>query len=285
MRMLCSGSLARAVAACWLAALPGPTLASITGVCPDGSIYIVQHESQIPCEHSKAVAPSQVPPVRPQYLPKPYTWQVWTEQNDPNNPYNLVEAANQVRAAGAGAAPTPPGTAAAEAAPAPGTATAPQPAQPARELGPSELGLGEQELADLFAIVELSQELAPAHFERSTAAGDGVATLSFAHSLAFEERLQSALAGRGGAAGRQVLLFAARSDRSQEFYPNFTFVQSPLTYQPDATSSSQLGVLQGHLGALGEGEVVLGYVVLPDSLDLAKPVEIYWDDRHTVAQF
>jgi hypothetical protein len=174
----------------------------------------------------------------------------------------------------------PPGTASAGSAPsaAPVAATA-------RDVGPTDLGLGEQDLADLFAIVDLSQERAPARFERTSAAGDGVATVAFARSLAFEARLQEALAQRGGAAGQQVLLFTARSDRPQEFYPNFTFVQSSLTYQPDATSASQLGVLQGHLGNLAEGEVVLGYVVLPDSLDLAQKVEIYWDDRHTVAQF
>ena len=45
-------------------------LASITGVCPDGSIYIVQHPESIPCRDSKAVDPSDVPPLKPEYLPR-----------------------------------------------------------------------------------------------------------------------------------------------------------------------------------------------------------------------
>src|SRR5262245_16045682 len=71
---------------------------SITGVCPDGSIFIVPHESQIPCRAAKEVDSLGVPPIRPNYLPNPYTWQVYNQLNDPNNPYNLVDSARQIRA-------------------------------------------------------------------------------------------------------------------------------------------------------------------------------------------
>lgn len=252
---------------------------SVTGVCPDGSIYIVQHASQIPCKRSKQVEPGDVPPVRPDYLPKPYTWKIWAEQNDPNNPYNVVDQANQVRAmSGAGNAGAAPGAAAS-------SALAPAEAAPARNVEPLDLGLGEQDLADLFAIVELSQERAPARFERETAGGEGVSKVAFARSRAFEERLLAAWRARGGLAGDQILLFTARSNRPQEFWPNFTFVQQHISFQPDASSDRQLGVLQGHLGQLAEGEVVLGYIVMPKSVDLAAQLEIYWDDRHTSARF
>ena len=43
-------------------------LASITGVCPDGSIFIVQSPSTIPCRNSESVDPSHVPRLRPEYL-------------------------------------------------------------------------------------------------------------------------------------------------------------------------------------------------------------------------
>jgi hypothetical protein len=276
--------LAGAIAVCALAGAARGE--SVTGVCPDGSIYVVQHASQIPCKRSKQLEPADVPPVRPSYLPKPHTWQVWAEQNDPNNPYNVVDQAAQVRAMGAGQAPPagaslPPGAGAAVETQAP----APVAAAP-REIGPLELGLGEQDLADLFAIVELSQERAPARFERETAGGEGVSRVAFARSRAFEQRLLAAQQARGGAASGPVLLFSARSNRPQEFWPNFTFVQQHMTFQPDASNDRQLGVLQGHLGQLGEGEVVLGYVVLPDTMDLdASELEIYWDDRHTTARF
>jgi hypothetical protein len=126
----------------------------------------------------------------------------------------------------------------------------------------------------------------PARFERETAAGNGVSRVAFAHSRAFEQRLLAAQDARGGRAGDQVLLFTARSNRPQEFWPNFTFVQESLTFQPDASNDHQLGVLQGHLGQLTEGEVVLGYIVLPSAMNLdASQLEIYWDDRHTTARF
>jgi hypothetical protein len=282
------------VQACSLALLALASAAradSISGVCPDGSIYIVQHERQIPCSRSKQVEPGEMPPVRPDYLPKPHTWEVWAEQNDPNNPYNVVDQARQVRALSASGAVGAPGAApGGEADPAGGAAAAQQAgalsAPAARELGPLALGLGEQDLADLFAIVDLSQQRSPARFERETAGGDGVARVAFARSRAFEQRLLDAQRARGAADAGPVLLFTARSSRALEFWPNFVFVQDSLTFQPDAANDRQLGVLQGHLGQLAAGEVVLGYIVLPDAMSLEdRALQIYWDDRHTTARF
>jgi hypothetical protein len=278
----------------WLCALFASASAaraeSISGVCPDGSIYIVQHESQIPCSRSKQVEPGDVPPVRPSYLPKPHTWEVWAQQNDPNTPYNVVDQVQKVRALSASGAagapsPTPGGEAGAARSAATPAVSAPSPSA-AREAGPLDLGLSQRELADLFAIVELSQARSPARFERETASGDGVARVAFARSRAFEQRLAAAQRARGAEAGGAVLLFDARASRAQEFWPNFTFVQDSLSFQPDASNERQLGVLQGHLGQLGEGEVVLGYVVLPPAMALdGRALEIYWDDRHTTARF
>jgi hypothetical protein len=272
-----------------LAAVSAARAESISGVCPDGSMYIVQHESQIPCSRSKQVEPGEMPPVRPDYLPKPHTWEIWAESNDPNNPYNVVDQARQVRALTASGAAGAPSAAPGGEAGGAARSTAPAPAQstqPKRDVGPLDLGLGEQELADLFAIVELSQERAPARFERETASGDGVSRVAFARSRAFEQRLLAAQDSRGGRGGDQVLLFTARSNKPQEFWPNFTFVQQSLTFQPDASNDHQLGVLQGHLGQLNESEVVLGYIVLPSTMNLdERAIEIYWDDRHTTARF
>jgi hypothetical protein len=44
-------------------------------------------------------------------------------------------------------------------------------------------------------------------------------------------------------------------------------------------------VLQGQLGALAAGEVVLGYVSLPPNFDPTQELDIYWDDRHTTVSF
>jgi hypothetical protein len=256
--------------------------ASYTGVCPDGSIYVVQEVRQIPCRDAKAVESHEVPPIRPEYLPTPYTWKVWNDRHSANNPYNVIDAARQVRDLDS-APPGPEGAPTAQGAPAPQSAVRPAQAGPAS--GPVPLGLAEDELRDLFQIVELSQERSPARLARETAGGQGVFEVAFARSAAFEALLREAWAARGGLPTGGVLLFTARSVQAEEFYASFTFLQEHLSYQPDATDPRQLGVLQGRLGALAAGEVVLGYVSLPPNFDLGRELDVYWDDRHVATRF
>ena len=80
------------------ALLAGPAGATISGVCPDGSMFIVQREADIPCSAAKRVAPDEMPPIKPEFLPRPYAWEIFQQQQDPNNPYNLVDKAREVRA-------------------------------------------------------------------------------------------------------------------------------------------------------------------------------------------
>jgi len=256
----------------------GEALATITGLCPDGSVFIVQTTAAIPCRNAKLVDPDEVPPLRPEYLPSPYTWQVYNETRNPNNPYNLIDAARQIRSMER--QPTAP----------PAVSSGPETgevveAKPSATIGPLDLGLADQEVRDLFQIVQLSQEYTPASFARETADGRGVFEVSLAHSAAFENRLREAWASRGGLADGRVLLFTALSKQPEDFFANFTFVQEHLTFQPEATSARQLGVLQGRLGSLQANELVLGYVVLPPQIDLSADLDVYWNDRRTTARF
>jgi len=282
-----------------LSSLPSPPALALTGICPDGSVFIVQHEAQIPCRAAKEVDPHEVPPLRPQYLPNPYTWQVYNELQDPNNPYNLIDSARDIRAlqrGGRGEAATaspgaPEGAAGSSGSGASGwddggpTAGAPTTVAARSPVGPLDVGLDDQELRDLYQIVELSQTQTPAVFERTTADGRGVMRLALARSRAFEDRLRGAWESRGGLGRSAVVLFTAGSKQADAFHPNLTFVQGHLTFQPDPSNPRQLGVLQGRLGALDAGEVVLGYVVLPDTMRLDQPFDVYWDDRRLAVQF
>jgi hypothetical protein len=275
----------------WLAAalaLVAGDAQAITGVCPDGSVFVVRRSADIPCKHAKQVEPSEVPPLRPEYLPRPYLWQIYQEKQSENNPYNLLERAERVRGAKSGVAP---GAAAAGAAPSapPGSATpTPQvaaapptsaPAPPPRPEKPS-LGLTDGELRDLFYLVELSQQSVPATFVEEAAGAEAI-RVSFAHSQAFEARLREASPVDG-----TVVLWSVQPKQSQRFQPNFTFVQGQTAFHPQPGRAQELDVLVGRIsGQLGPEDLVLGYAVLPPTIDLAKPIDLYWDDRRIAVTF
>ena len=87
------------LAALLLVAWPAAADSTLSGVCPDGSFFVVQSRSSVPCANPRFADPADMPPLRPHLLPRPYTWYVDQEARNPNNPYNLVEAADKIRAA------------------------------------------------------------------------------------------------------------------------------------------------------------------------------------------
>src|SRR5262245_19108971 len=136
---------------------------TLSGVCPDGSFFVVQSRESVPCANPHFAEPDQLPPVRPYLLPRPYQWYVDQEARNPNNPYNLVETARQIREARQGVAqPQPPQAGA----PAPtasrgAPATAPTPAPvPAPSAAPV-LSLADDELRDLVRLIALRQQDSP----------------------------------------------------------------------------------------------------------------------------
>jgi hypothetical protein len=275
--------------------------ASITGVCPDGSIYIVPRADLIPCRDSKQVDPNEVPPLKSEMLPRPYGWEVFNRRNDPNNPYNLIDAGRAFR----GEAPVPPP----EQAPVPPTTEiqpradwepdrpeAPQRARAATPLPPVsarpparagvgklEIGLGPEEVRDLALIVQYSQQRAPATFTRGADADPPGLVVRLAQSRSFEARMRDAALRVGRAVRGPVVLFSAVAGNEEAFYANLTFVQGHMAFHPDRDQSGELGLIEGHLGRLAPDEAVLGYVVLPEHMDLSQPMDIYWNDRQVTA--
>jgi hypothetical protein len=276
-------------ATCVSAASTG--FASVTGVCPDGSMFIVQRAESIPCRDAKAVEPSDVPPMKPEYLPRPYGWEVFYRKNDPNNPYNLIHPQP----------PEPP----APVHRAPDDRNDPRLSreQPVNETGAPErsgfqggsapvvrseervdgssLDLVDTEVEDLAMIVELSQRGAPASFTDDGSRG----RVRLARSLAFEGRMREHLAGRGHASSGPVVLFVADADSGGSFYGNLTFVQDGVAFHPSNENPAELGVIRGRLGPLENGGSVLGYVVLPERLNPSHPIDVYWNDRQLTAVF
>ncbi len=280
--------LLRLGAALSLAAPAAQAGETITGVCPDGSIFIVKRSADVPCRDARIVQPEDVPPIKPEFLPRPYAWQLFQQQQDPNNPYNLVEAARRVREAGAAGA-EPPEVGAAPSGTPPESAVppeAPDPPQTAMvrvspEPRPAQgFDFSEREIRDLFLIVELAQGRSPATFTPE----EGRAVLvRVAESNAFGTRFRELRAQQGRPPTGPVLLFSAVAEEETAFYANLTFVQGHVAYQPDAGDPDQFGLIHGRLGDLQAQEAVLGYVVLPADLDPGLPMDIYWNDRRLTA--
>ena len=289
-RSRCSIGRALALAASCLSIAPAGS-ASITGVCPDGSMFIVQRAESVPCRDAKQVDPSDLPPMKPEYLPRPYGWEVFYRRNDPNNPYNLIQQQppeppapvhrnqadrNDPRPTrGPGVIePRVPERSALQSGSAPVVRSA-------ERIDGTALNLGETEVEDLALIVELSQRRTPASFTDDGSQG----RVRLARSLAFEARMRAHLAGRGRASGGPVVLFVADADSGGSFYGNLTFVQNGIAFHPSNDDPSELGVIRGGLGPLENGSSVLGYVVLPERLDPSRPIDVYWNDRQLTATF
>ncbi len=243
--------------------------ASLTGVCPDGSAFVVARRADAPCRRPKFVdSAEELPPLRPEYLPRPYGWLVDQESRNPNNPYNLVDAARKLRgqqeerAEGEGEA----GSESPRSDELTGGEAASEASTP--------IALDHQELRDLVQVVVLRQELAPATFHVQDAQGRDALLIRLAYSAAFEESVRSQSGGTG-----RVIAFVARAVHESEFHPNFLVIQDGVTQRPDPEDPAELGLLAGEPGALTPGTLVVGYFRMPERFDPRRPLSIYWNDR------
>ncbi|MBM4334552.1 MAG: hypothetical protein FJ108_01380 [Deltaproteobacteria bacterium] len=268
------------LAVCLLALCPQPAAAdsTLSGVCPDGSVFVVQSRSSVPCANPRFVDAADLPPLRPHLLPRPYTWYVDQETRNPNNPYNLVEAAEKIRAARLGTTPGAESAQAAPSQPAPAIGAVARPAPPTPPPpAAAELRLADDELRDLVRLIGLRQADSPAQLEISDARGDARMRIQLAYSASFESW---ALASLGlDPSASHVFVFATLAESDTEFQPNFFVVQGGRTYRPDPTRPSEIGFLLGESGALPAGELAVGYLVVPASFEPHAAIELFWNDR------
>ncbi len=244
---------------------------SLSGVCPDGSFFIVQSLEGVPCPLAKLVDPADLPPIRPQLLPRPYTWYVDQQARDPNNPYNLLEAAEKIREA---RLPRP--------AAKPSRVTPPTRSPESSAPLTPPVRFEEDELRDLVRLVELRQQVASAELTIEDLRGGERLRILLAHSRAFESILLEPLGLRPE--DRRVIAFLVSAPGEQaEFHPNFFVVQGSRTFRPDPEDPRELGLLVGAPGAIPAGSVALGYMIVPAAFDPAEPMEIWWNDRSVAA--
>ena len=243
---------------------------SLSGVCPDGSFFIVQSRASVPCDRARLVDPADLPPIRPQLLPRPYTWYVDQQARDPNNPYNLLEAAEKIREARTLRPAARPGsTTRPTRSREPGTAAAPSVSPPRFE---------EDELRDLVRLVEMRQQVASAELTIEDLRGGASLRILMAHSRAFESILLESLSL--DPEERHVIAFVVSAPGEQmEFHPNFFVVQGSRTFRPDPADPRELGLLVGSPGAIPARSLALGYMIVPAAFDPAEPMELWWNDR------
>ena len=259
---------------------------SLSGVCPDGSFFIVQSRESVPCANPRFADPSELPPVRPYLLPRPYTWYVDQEARSANNPYNLLDTAQKIRAARAGIAestanqnaqvPAPQ----ASAAPTQSRGARPE-AQASRQPAAPLVSLADDELRDLVRLIALRQEAAPATLDLEDAHGKKTLKIEIAYSAAFEGYALQQLS-REPAANR-VLVWSAQAERETDFHANFFVVQNGRTFRPDPERPTELAFLLGTPGRLPGGEMAVGYLVIPGNFDPKAPLEVFWNDRSVQA--
>ena len=264
------------VFAALVCAWTGPALAgSVAGVCPDGSAFIVSRKASAPCARARFVDdPSDMPPLRPELLPRPYTWTLDQRARDPNNPYNLLEATRKMNARHE---PTP-APSAEQTAPEPQVAAVPPTRVQAGSPEPLSLPLHEDEVRDLVRLVTLRQEVAPATFTVEDIHQQPQLLVRLAHSQSFQDRVLDVL----GQSDKHVLLFSVRSVQAGEFYPNFFLVHEGVTFRPDPEDSHEVGFIVGDRGELEAGYLALGYLIIPQRFDPSQPLEIWWNDRSLV---
>ena len=253
---------------------------SYSGVCPDGSFFIVQSRASIPCANPQLADPSDLPPVRPYLLPRPYTWYVDQEARNPNNPYNLLETAKRIRDARAGVTPE---TANGAQAPVSGQAPALQAKAPSTQSfaeAPA-VSLADDELRDLVRLISLRQDASPATLRVDDVHGAHTLDIELAYSGAFEGFALATLKLDPGS--HRVLVWSAQSERAADFHPNFFVVQSGRTFRPDPQNPAELAFLLGAPGKLPAGEMAVGYLVVPADFDPAHPLELFWNDRSVEA--
>ena len=267
----------------WTSALLAPSARaeSVAGVCPDGSAFVVARKEDAPCPSPKFIQASDLPPLRPQYVPRGYIWSIDQQERDPNNPYNLVDRARAMRELKNGQQPggETAGIGAQErtgVAATPSAAVATGSTRPASDPTPSFV-LPDDELRDLVRLIALRQEVAPATLPIDDARGAGLLEIRYAYSPAFEARAHTAL-GLDPERTR-VLLFSARSDAATEFYPRFFVVQDSVSFRPDPDKRSELGFVLGMPGAMEPGLLSIGYLVVPRRFDPAQSLTVWWNDR------
>lgn len=266
-------------------AIPAAARAGVVAVCADGSIMIAKKWADVNCAGAIEVAPDDVPPIGSGIRPRSIAWanflgeqeamrreseRVRTRANrvsgrspavptvreeslDPTRAYRNDNANGNKRALSGDLA-----------------------RHPSAAMRAS-FTLTADERRDLALLVDLSQRDTPAIL-KFTQNGVTTASLKIAHSRAFEAKLRAHQRTASARHLGTVLVFSLEPGNADAMDTSLSFVQGGPSFRPNARNSREFGWIDDVDAATGQATTRLGYIVLPESFEVSRPLAVFWGD-------
>jgi hypothetical protein len=105
-----------------------------------------------------------------------------------------------------------------------------------------------------------------------------MAVLKIAHSLAFEAQLRARRRAAGNPASGPVLVFSLEPANAALTTTHLSFAQRGPSFLPSAGDPREFSWIHDGEARTRLGNGRLGYIVLPASFDVSRPMVVFWDD-------
>jgi len=251
-----------------LTAAPVIAHAGVVAACGDGSVILAKKWSDVNCVGAVEVAPDDVPPIGSGKRPRPIAWANFLrEQEDLRRanqrpPVRVDRAKNRAPAVSAMRDPS---------------MARQRSTLPSNAYARPSLRLTADERRDLSLLVELSQRSTPAVLEH-TRTGARKAVLQIAHSRAFETRLHARQRAAGDYRLAPVLVFSLEPANTDLRTTSLSFVQGGPGFSPNVDDPRDFGWIGESDTSMKKAGRRLGYIVLPESFEVSRPLAIFWGD-------
>jgi len=272
---------------------PAIARASVVAVCADGSIMIAKKWADVNCAGAIEVAPDDVPPIGSGIRPRSIAWASFLREQeamrreserarthasrassrspvdptareeplDPTRAYRNGNANANGNGNGNGNGRTLSGDVA---------------RRPSAAMRAS-FTLTADERRDLALLVDLSQRDTPATL-KSIQNGITTARLKIAHSRAFEAKLRAHQRTASARRPGPVLVFSLEPANADALDTPLSFVQGGPSFRPNAGNSREFGWIDDVDATTGQRTGRLGYIVLPESFEVSRPLAVFWGD-------
>jgi hypothetical protein len=258
--------------------------AGVVAACSDGSVILAKKWSDVNCAGAVEVTPDGVPPIGSGIRPVPAAWANFLREQkamrraNPSAGHRVDHASDRPTADSAANENSIVRTQADRRRQPLARYASSQPSPGAR---PS-LTLFNDERRDLAHIVELSQRDTPAILEHMHA-GDTTAVLQIAHSRAFEAQLRARQRAVANFPTGPVIVFSLEPAGADLVSTHLSFSQGGRGFRPGTGDPRELGWIDDDDTRNQSGNRRLGYIVLPESFEVSRPLAVFWGDAVVAA--